>query len=304
MLNKKSSVYIKQKKSVFNNYIDNKIAQYLLKKSRKKPFPKTHKMAIFAHDWICININQFGVYELEDLEFLFDFLTPISHKFTSGVAIDVGAHVGNHSLYFTNHFKHVFSHEPNPRVFDLLKFNTVDKPITPKNSGLGDKNGILNLFLSTEEAGSSSFIEGYHESMKSVDNLNHVEAKIETIDNLYKDLSNLSLIKIDAEGFESNVLNGAKETISRCIPIILIEQHEREFVNGSTPAISFLTEMGYTFFWFQKGIDSKNFFLRKICNIWELFVGKNHTILGNDIPPVRTYSMLICIPKSLQSYFH
>ena len=39
----------------------------------------------------------------------------------------------------------------------------------------------------------------------------------------YFELDNISLIKIDAEGSEAKVLEGAEETINKCKPIILIE---------------------------------------------------------------------------------
>ena len=296
--------YFKKKEpKLITRYLNQQMAEYLRKKSIEGSFYNTHKMAIFAHDWICININQFGVYELEGLEILFDFLSPLSLEFKSGVAVDAGAHVGNHSLYFTNFFKHVVSYEPNPKVFELLEINARGKEITVKNKGLGDEKGSLEFYVDSAEACGSSFIKDYHGIHNIGKNYKNdkIDAFIERLDDSILELDDLIFLKIDTEGFELNVLKGARETLKKHMPIVVIEQHEHEFLEGTTPSIQFLTEMGYTFCWGRKGSQAKSWVLRRLYNVWELFFGKTHTIIGNDIPPVATYSMLICIPPRISN---
>ena len=63
----------------------------------------------------------------------------------------------------------------------------------------------------------------------------------------------ISLIKIDIEGFELKALHGLRETIIKNSPIIGFEQHAIEFAvtNGllSTPTINYLKEQGYCYFY-------------------------------------------------------
>jgi hypothetical protein len=55
-----------------------------------------------------------------------------------------------------------------------------------------------------------------------------------TLDNKFKHLEKLDLIKIDAEGHEVNILKGAMELIKRCKPLILTEfdaNNHQEIIN-------------------------------------------------------------------------
>ena len=80
-------------------------------------------MAIFSFDHIGHKINLDGVYERNELDFLFEWLATHSPDVFNGTAIDIGANIGNHSLYLSNYFEKVVSFEPHPRTFKLLEIN-------------------------------------------------------------------------------------------------------------------------------------------------------------------------------------
>ena len=73
--------------------------------SRSYMESRGHHMAVFANDHLGIYINQYGVFDKEALICLSQFLSPIADKMNSGTALDIGAHVGNHSLVFSKWFK-------------------------------------------------------------------------------------------------------------------------------------------------------------------------------------------------------
>lgn len=50
-------------------------------------------MAIFSHDLIGIQINQFGVYEEDALDILFEYFLPLRKEFERGLALDIGANI-------------------------------------------------------------------------------------------------------------------------------------------------------------------------------------------------------------------
>jgi hypothetical protein len=78
-------------------------------------------------------------------------------------------------------------------------------------SGVGDSSGVIEL---------SPFAQG-NEAGTGLNGGTGKFVELLTLDQLH--LSNVSLMKIDVEGMEDQVLDGAKETILKNRPIILIE---------------------------------------------------------------------------------
>ena len=67
-----------------------------------------------------------------------------------------------------------------------------------------------------------------------------------TLDSLH--LADVSIIKIDCEGFEMAVLRGAEETLARWKPVVVVEQkkgHAQKYGFGETDAVPYLESMGY-----------------------------------------------------------
>ena len=80
------------------------LCRYLECRSRQHKIVRPERIAIFAHDYIGIQINQFGIYEKDELQTLFRFLEPLFEEFQNSEALDIGANIGNHSLYFQKYF--------------------------------------------------------------------------------------------------------------------------------------------------------------------------------------------------------
>jgi FkbM family methyltransferase len=148
-----------------------------------------------------------GFFEHEMLDYLAD------HYPDHGVVIDVGANVGNHSLYFSAFLRHSFiiSIEPQPRNYALLVGNVSDAWCIPLNVAMAGKPGPV--WIATDE---------YNMGMCHIEpRANRYNAAAVTVDGL--GLSNVTLIKIDTEGNELDVLEGARETVQRDRPLIVIE---------------------------------------------------------------------------------
>lgn len=76
-------------------------------------------LAVFSRDHVGIRVQVDGLYEKPYLEFFIEWL-----KFNfSGLALDVGANIGNHSVFFSKYFQKVMSFEPNPSTYHLLSYN-------------------------------------------------------------------------------------------------------------------------------------------------------------------------------------
>jgi FkbM family methyltransferase len=188
--------------------------------------------------------------------------------------IDVGSHIGTFTLimskYLSNDYK-IFSFEPV--FYDILTKNINDNNLDNKvilfKNGLSNKQAnfpSFNLDIDQETGfGAFSFKKIQNEKFKFSDNLNSSSNGI----NFYKlddfQFKNVSFIKIDVEFFESEVLEGAIETIFYNKPTILIElflitpvlsesqtcheDFEASLVKNTTfSCFSFLSVLGYICF--------------------------------------------------------
>ena len=76
------------------------------------------------------------------------------------------------------------------------------------------------------------------------------DISVDTLDNQSKGWARLDFIKMDAEGYEPEILDGAKETLSRFSPVMLIEVNRPVLAQrGMTPADIYdrLSAMGYSY---------------------------------------------------------
>ena len=131
--------------------------------------------------------------------------------------IDVGSHVGFWSKDFTNLFTHTFAFDPIPQVRECYIKNITNSNYTLYPYGLGKENKKISVLYSPKETGNT------HASDKG-----NLEIEVKTIDGF--NLPNIDYIKIDAEGYEIEVVEGAKELIERCKPFIHIEAKKKVMV--------------------------------------------------------------------------
>ena len=286
-----NSVFETKRSRGLGHLIDLAMVEHVIKVSHPLSAKRNRKMAIFANDLIGITINQFGIYEKEELDILFDFLTPLKRSFAAGTCLDVGANIGNHSLYFAPIFGEVHSFEPHPATFRLLDFNVNGiRNIVAHNFGLGDSTGTFTLRENPTNLGGCAI------TTASDGRSDDIEVRVECLDGLNLDLGSLCFIKIDVEGFEVSVLRGAIKTITAHQPLIVLEQHESEFVDDTTPSIALLQGLGYSFCWHHAGARAKSRYLRRLANLRELLAGRRHRIFTGTPVPKRNHAMLIAVP--------
>lgn len=142
---------------------------------------------------------------------ILDFLQDYHHH--QDIILDIGANIGNHSVFFANFLSYtsIICFEPILANFELLKRNMAPyENIGLVNSALGDFTGELHMSPNFDNMGAGH-----------VDTNGDIIVKTTSLDRLHID--NVSLMKIDVEEHEPEVLMGAKETIFRCHPLILIE---------------------------------------------------------------------------------
>jgi FkbM family methyltransferase len=161
---------------------------------------------------------------------------------SDAIFFDIGSNWGHYSLYVASNgsFKgKVFSFEPHPDSFsDLTRTISqaqLQDTVKCYPFGLSNTNQEAYIFLP----------DGMHSGIAKVSTAK-VGTKINTrrIDDL--DLPNPTLIKMDVEGHEYLVLQGARETIKRAKPIIIFENHKS--LDETFQSLDYLKELGYVFY--------------------------------------------------------
>jgi FkbM family methyltransferase len=172
-------------------------------------------------DWV---VYFFGAYERQELFLLRDL---IRHK-DNPIFIDIGANIGQHSLFMSKYCKEVHAFEPYNAVMagleEKIKLNNIKNIIT-HSVGIGETNKELDFFAPKgSNTGSGSFV-ATHEA----DN-NEYLGKLRVVngDDYLNDLGlkRIDLIKIDVEDFEKSVIMGIRETLKKFRPIVFMEYSE------------------------------------------------------------------------------
>ena len=247
------------------------------------------QIVIFANDFIGHEIAHFGVFEVEDLTFFMDLMKPLMSDFACQTMLDVGGNIGNHALYFSDYFEKVVSFEPEPKTFKLLQLNAaVANNVEVHNFGLGARSEKLKLAVDVDNPGLTKIASNEH--------ISEAEVSIRALDDLDPAPASVGLIKIDVEGHEEHVIAGALKLIQRDQPIILLEQHVSKFVNGTTPALELLREIGYEFLWREDPKQYDYWLLRRLRDLVEVIRGRELAFLTGQAVPERNHTMLVALP--------
>lgn len=119
-----------------------------------------------------------------------------------GTYVDIGAHVGNHSVYFATRCKaaHVIAVEPNPENLVLLRENTSGLPVTVEAFAVGYSAGYIEV-----------------DGMKGRVSASRLSTFLPPT---------TVFVKMDIEGWETPALEGSLDAIERVKPAgFAIENH-------------------------------------------------------------------------------
>ena len=163
---------------------------------------------------------------------------------------DIGANYGTHSLLFVSQGIKTITFEPNPNctaVFrKFLETNNLKGEIVP--NAVGDRDYETELSFPERDTWLGTLSEKTKESLESKNfDLIKVKTNVITLDSYLADKNLVpDLFKIDTEGYELNVLNGAINTIKKFKPIIIFEENERH--EQRIKIADFFESVGYKLF--------------------------------------------------------
>ena len=187
----------------------------------------------------------------------------IIDKFTdkNKSAIDIGVYRGVYSYKLAKIFKHVYSYEPNPLLYPYLEKNLtkIIKNLSIKNYALSNSSGIAELKIPKR---SKSFFKDNIEELYKLgcatihknNNFSDYEVlkvnKIKLDDDLFD--VDIGFIKIDVEGHEKEIIEGAENLIKKFKPVLLVEIEERHTKKPVLDTIDFIKDYGYLAYFCRK----------------------------------------------------
>lgn len=204
------------------------------------------KLSLNLQEYLQSWIYVFGAYELPTVKFIRSYLKP------GDTAIDVGGQIGYLSLVMATSADRkvsVLSFEPEHDNIRRFKANVALNELRNVElieQAAGSSVGTLKLYLSADSNA------GTHSTIRENENVSDkfIEIPCTTIDHeiQQRSLKRVDLIKIDVEGGEIDVINGALNTLTSMQPVLITELGDAlQKARGITTDEfkTFLSELGY-----------------------------------------------------------
>ena len=166
-------------------------------------------------------------------------LFPPGHWKTLRCVVDVGANVGQWANAFLDLIspEKLIMIEPGPVAFARLQETFGHRPnIELHNIATGETNGLTTLRVTRDSTGAS--VLPPREEMRELIGGNwavetEVECPMRTLDSLLSGLPEISLLKIDVQGYEKEALAGAMETLAKTRFLLIELNYMPQYVGGS-----------------------------------------------------------------------
>ena len=188
----------------------------------------------------------------EDIDAMAKFIEPHS------VVVDVGAHVGYFSRRFADHpncdFVIAFEPQSAPRsIMNVAAFFQKKRNIVLLPLALGTHSGLIRLNIpikKNNKVGIGLAHVGNSEDLENRFEVRHEVVPLYTMDEVLEnyDVGRISLIKIDVEGGELDVLKGATKVLADHSPNVICEvgKDASRFDSTTNDLVAFMKAHGYT----------------------------------------------------------
>lgn len=156
-------------------------------------------------------------------------------------AIQAGGNVGVFPARLSQIFSKVFTFEPDADNYECLKRNL---------GRLQLGNVMASLSALGRDNASGTMSRPYPKNCGANTVVAGSDFMISTLDSVFPDAHDVDLLYLDIEGFECKAINGGRELINRCTPVIVVENKGLipEFpsdMEGSQEFRDWICDMGY-----------------------------------------------------------
>jgi FkbM family methyltransferase len=229
-----------------------------------------------------------GDWELREV-FTEEILTNLSKIITKGsTVIDIGAQTGNMAVAYSLFADKVIAFEPNPATFEVLEKNSKLNPnIIPYNYAISDEKGPLEFHYSDYGFCNGGFATRTKHGIGVTGHRIPIDVYAINLEDFLTEnnikINNVSLIKIDAEGHDKDILKTLTKIIDKHKPVIITEIYNGLNPDEITNLLDTIHSLGY------KAYDEE-------INKSDIHNLGKEIISVNDINPGSGHN-LICLKK-------
>jgi FkbM family methyltransferase len=166
------------------------------------------------------------------------------------VTVDVGANCGLYTRQLARLSKQVHAFEPSREMADLLR-RTSAPNVSVHEVALSDRNGNAELFIPQSESGPVHGLASLEPQPPSPGQRlvsTHVPtARLDAVVD-----HDVAFVKIDVEGHELNVLNGATELVESCQPVFLVQAEDRHRAQATRSVFKYFGDKAYRGFFLKE----------------------------------------------------
>jgi FkbM family methyltransferase len=233
------------------------------------------------------SLEWYGEYSEGEVEVFRQSISPAS------AVVEVGANIGAHTVFLARHVGpqgRVWALEPQRIAFQTLCANVAI-------------NQLTNVYCSMQAAGAcSGTIRVPQLDPTHMENFGGLslgqyqhgdEVPLVTLDSL--GLARCEFLKIDAEGMEKQVLEGAVELISRTQPILYVEN---DYEDRSDELIRFIDSLGYAMYWHHPPYFNPANFAANSENMFPNEASINMLCVSNRLPHRLTGFRGVTVPPA------
>lgn len=163
--------------------------------------------------------------------------------------VDIGGWLGPWTRELARWSKQVHTFEPQPNLAAYLR-RVVPSNVQVHECALSNAPGVLPLYLPSTRHGSNA-LASLNPKGVDVSNFVHHEVEVLRLDSF--DLGPVAFMKIDVEGHEAEVINGATGVIEQGQPRLMLEAEQRHLDHPVTELFETLAGLGYEGWYLKQG---------------------------------------------------
>ena len=166
------------------------------------------------------------------------------------VSVDAGANRGVWTEVLRRHSRGVCAFEPNPKMYAELR-RCAHPDVRTFQYALSDRGGEADLLVPQNDKGFSNQGASLSRARIGAGRFRALTVEMRRLDDF--DLGDVGFLKVDVEGHELAALQGARETLRRCRPTLVVEIEERYHERGIAALLAEVCELGYQAFALHRG---------------------------------------------------
>lgn len=157
-------------------------------------------------------------------------------------AVDVGAHEGSYVHFMKRYARRVYAFEPVPSLAEALAWKFAPRVVV-RNIALSRESGTAILRIPLIGGAPLTGLASLNDGAGGTTAVTEIAVQTRPLDEVFA--GDAGFIKVDVEGHEESVLDGAARTIARCRPRLLIEIEEGRMPGAPSRIHAFLRRFNY-----------------------------------------------------------